>query len=76
MPSFSIVSIVDAASTLIANETYPTPFETPFSNTTNAVRTGAKSEKSVWRSVDVAVYGRFETKRVALPEVVGRYFSE
>ena len=60
---------------MIANETYPTPFETPFSKTTNAERTGAKSENNVCRSVDVAVYGKFEVKRVALPETVSKFSS-
>lgn len=63
-PSFSIASIEVAASPLIAKETYPTPFDTPFSRTTNAERTGAKSEKRVCISVEVAVYGRLETNSV------------
>ena len=52
----------------MANETYPMPFETPVlcSRTTNAYRTGAMSEKSVCRSVDVTAYGMFDTKRVRL----------
>ena len=65
-PSFSIVSIAIFASSLIANDTYPTPFDTLLLKTTKADRTGARSEKRVWRSVDVAAYGRFETKNVAL----------
>ena len=52
----------------MAKETYPTPFDAPEpgSRTTNADRTGARSENSVLRSVDVAVYGRFETSNVDL----------
>lgn len=53
---------------MIANETYPTPLDTPEpgSVTTKADRTGAISEKSVWRSTEVAVYGRLETNSVDL----------
>ncbi len=58
-----------SASSLIAKVTYPTPFETlvSLSSTTNAVLIGAISEKSVCRSVDVAVYGRLDTNIVDLP---------
>ena len=67
-PSCAILSKASCASSLIAKETYPTPFDTPEpgSRTTNADRTGARSEKSVLRSVDVAVYGRFDTNNVDL----------
>ena len=57
IPSSAIFANELSASSLIANETYPTPLDTPDpgSVTTNADRTGAMSEKRVWRSVEVAV---------------------
>jgi hypothetical protein len=57
------------ASSLIAKVTYPTPFEilVSLSSTTNAVLMGAISEKSVCRSMEVAVYGRLDTNTVDLP---------
>ncbi len=54
IPSVPIVSIAFEASSLSANETYPTPFDTFASSTTNADLTGARSEKRVCKSVDVA----------------------
>ena len=66
IPSFSIVSIAEFASSLMAKDTYPTPFDTPSSRTTKADRTGPRSENNVCKSVEVAVYGRFETKSVDL----------
>ena len=68
MPSFRILLYADSASSFIEKETYPTPFETPVpcSVITKAERTGAISEKRVWRSTEVAVKGRFETKSVDL----------
>ena len=56
-PSVATFSNTLSASSLSANETYPTPLDTPVpcSVTTNAARTGARSEKSVCRSVEVAV---------------------
>lgn len=67
-PSSAILSQASCASSRIAKETYPTPFDVPVpgSRTTNADRTGAKSEKSVFKSVDVAVYGKLETNSVDL----------
>jgi hypothetical protein len=68
IPSFDIVSNALSASSLIAKETYPTPFDTPVpcSRTTNADLTGAMSENNVCKSVEVAVYGRLDTKNVDL----------
>ena len=68
IPSFDIVSNALSASSLIAKETYPTPFDTPVpcSRTTKADLTGAMSENNVCKSVEVAVYGRLDTKSVDL----------
>jgi hypothetical protein len=68
IPSFDIVPNALCASSLIAKETYPTPFDTPVpcSRTTKADLTGAMSENNVCKSVEVAVYGRLDTKSVDL----------
>ena len=57
-----------SASSFIEKVTYPTPLERPVpcSVTTKADFTGAISENKVCKSTEVVVYGKFETKIVAL----------
>ena len=57
-----------SASSFKAKATYPTPLDRPVpcSVTTKADLTGAISENKVCKSIEVVVYGRFETKIVDL----------